>query len=206
MDSDIAADFKSALHRLAYHIDAGRRRQPRQMQTHTGCPGELKCRRNRHGFCAHRDAGQTKPRSDFAIMGDPVTSQIVILRLQTDCIIKGRRILHGAQQHLGLKNWLLGLRKGDTAGTRQTDHLRQLLARQLLRQRADRKNPRQSDRLAASNQTLNQTWLIQRRLGIRRARHGGYPAGNCGKKFGLNPGQTGRQIDQTWANHLATGL
>ena len=129
-----------------------------------------------------------------------------VLGLQTDRIVEGRRILHGAQQDLRVDDRLLGLREGNAAGKRQAGHLGQFFAGELLGQRANREHARQTERLAAPHQAFNQPWLIERRVGIGRTGDRGDTAGHGGEEFGLQIGQASGQIDQTRTNDQPSGV
>ena len=54
--------------------------------------------------------------------GDDALTQVAVLRSEPNTIAKGRGILHGTLQALGICNGELCLRKADTARLGQLDH------------------------------------------------------------------------------------
>ena len=139
-------------------------------------------------------------------MGDTVAGQVVILGLQMDSQIKGGGILHGAQQNLGIDDRFMRLRKGDATGFGQTVHFRKAFTGELLGQRADRVNMGQPDGFAAPHQSLDQTGLVERRPGVRRAGQRGYAASHGCREFRFDAAQPYREIDEARADDTATGI
>jgi hypothetical protein len=131
--------------------------------------GQLQCGGDGDRFGRDRDAGQPEPGGDFAIVGDALAGEKLVLRPQAYRVAESGGVLHGAQQQLRVDDRMLGLREGDTAGARQGVHFGQFLARQLLGQRADRIDPRQAKRFAAPDEALDEPRFIERRLGVGRA-------------------------------------
>ena len=137
-----------------------------------------------------------------------------VLRPQPHGVAKSLRILQRAQQHVGIENRCIGLRKADTAGLGQLRHFGQCFSFQANCQGAERIDMRLIQFLGAVFKHLDQTGLIQHRIGVRWADQTGNAALQCRLHFRLQRGhvfvagftQAHRQVDQARRDHQATGV
>ena len=136
-------------------------------------------------------------------MGNAVTRQIIILRLQVQRQTEAGGVLHGAQQHLGIDQRPLRLRKGNTAGLMQGGQFGQFFSGQRLGECAEREDMRQAGDLAAPDEAFDRPGFIQHRLCVRRAGEGGDAAGGSGGEFGFDIAQAGGKIDQSRCDDTA---
>ena len=108
------------------------------MHAHAGFPHQRKDRRKRDRFRGNGDRGQAEPRGNFAVVCDTATPEMRILRAQPHAMPERRRVLHRPEQHLRILERRVGVRERDTSGFGQLAHLRERLAFETERQRANR--------------------------------------------------------------------
>ncbi len=179
-----------------------------------GLAGQLQHGRQGDRLRRHRDAGQTEPGRHFAVVGDALAGEEGILRLQPDRKIEGRRVHHGAQQHLGIDDGVVGLAEGDAAGLVQLRHLGQCLALQLRGQGADGMDVGELGQAGAVGQHFDQAGLVKHRVGVRRAGQPRHAAGGGGGHFGFERGavfearlaQARGEVDQAGTDDAAGGI
>ncbi len=198
----------------AHHGDAFTRRQAGQVNAGAGFACQQQNRCQRHGFCQRRNACQAQTRGHGAVVRNAIACQRYILRAQPQAEIECGGVLHGAQQHLRVGQRCISLGKGAAPCFGQLGHLGQHFAFEFLRQRADRVDARARQVLGTEFQHFHQAGLVQRRVGVGRARQRRDPA--CGRRehFGFERGaifkagfaQPHRQIDQPGANNQPAGV
>ena len=153
----------------ADQFQAGGRRNAAQVHARAAGAHEFKNRVQRDGFGHHGHAGQAQARGQRAAVGDAATADVRVLRAQPDRVAEGVCVLHGAQQHGGIFDWLFRLREADASRFRQFRHFRQRLALQAHGQRAQRVHVGLVLRLGAVFQHFHQARLIKHGVGVGRA-------------------------------------
>ena len=137
-----------------------------------------------------------------------------VLRSQPDGEAETARVLHRTRHDLGIDQRLIGLRKPDAASLGQLGHLGQHFALQTHRERTQRIEMRLIEIARPMLEHLDQTRLIEHRIGIRRTDQTGDTTGERGLHLGFECGlvfearltQPRRQIDQPWADHQPAGI
>ena len=185
--------------------DAVGRRQAAQVDADAGVADEREDRHDRDRLRRRRDAGQAEPRRHFAIVRDAATAQVRIVGTQPDAIPERRRVLHRAQQHLGVDQRHVGMRERDAPRLGEFAHLGQRLALQLHGERTDWIDVRLVEQARAVLQHLDQAGFVERRIGIGRAREAGDTARDGGPHLGFECGpvlearlaQARRDVDES---------
>ena len=188
----------------AHQFEPGRRGQPAQVHAAAGVAHQVEDRVQRDGFGSDRDAGKPQSRRHRSAVRDAVARQVRILRAQPDREAVGVRIQHRAQQHLRVEDRRAGLREADATGLGQFGHLGDRLAVQSDGQRAERIQARLVEPARAVLEHLDQARLVERRVGVRRARQRGDAAGErrAASRIRASPGTRSRA--RASARHRST--
>ena len=168
VDGDIAGDGQARALGIAHAGDAFVRRQPGKMhgRARDACHGEDGSKRDCLG--TGRNRRQSQPHGDFAVVRDAASGKMGVLRPQPDAIAERRRVLHRAQQNLGVRQRSIGMRERNAAGVGELAHFGDRFTLEPGGQRAYRIHMRQIERASAVLQHLNQARLVQRRVGVGR--------------------------------------
>ena len=145
------------------------------------------------------------------VVRDAALRELRILRPEPDAMAESPRILHRAQQDAGIGQWCFRLRESDASGFGELAHFSNLEALQADRQRSDRIDVRLVERTGTVLQHLDQTGLVERRIGVRRAGEARDASGHRGRHLGFKRrlvlesrlAQPGRKIDESGADDEA---
>ncbi len=131
----------------------------------------------RDRFGGDRNRRQAEARRDLAVVRDAAEREMVILRAQPDAVAERSGVLQCAQQHQRIVQRHVRLRERDAAGFGELAHLGQRRAGETDGERADRIDVRLADLPRAVLQHLDEAGLVERRIGVGRARKAGDAAG-----------------------------
>jgi hypothetical protein len=126
-------------------------------------------------------------------------------------VTESRGVLHRAEQDSGIRHRPFRLRKGDASSLGELAHFSELEAGKTYRQGADRMDVRLMERASAVLQHLDQTRLVERRIGVRRTREARHPSSHGGVHLRFERGlvfearlaQARRKVDESRADDEA---
>ena len=208
VDRDVAAHRQAFLLGMPHHLHRAGRRQPAYMDPCPRGADQLQNGTEGDGLRERGDAGQPESRRDLAVVRHAVLRKPGIFRAQPYRVSKRGRILQRAPQQLRVAQRHVALRKRDTTGLAELGHLGERLAPQLYRQRSQRIDARAGKRLGAPTQHVDESRLVERRIGVRRAGKRGNAARHRCIHLGLQRGfvlvarlpQPRRKVDEAGRN------
>ena len=203
VDTHVAGQRQALGLGLADQLQTVSAAQPAQVYPRARRPDQFNDGVDGDGFGRHRDSGQAHARCERTA-GDHAGAEVAVLRAQPDGIAEGARVLHRAQQHLGVSQRLFSLPEADASGPGERHHFGQHLTGQSARQRAQRVDACLAQFLRAELQHLDQARFVEHRVGVGRAHQAGHATGNRCRHFGLQHArvlvagfaQPYRQVDQ----------
>ena len=184
VDADVGGDGQALGLGLAHQLNASGTGDAAKVHARTGHSRQLNDGVNGDGLGADRHAGQAQTGGDGAT-GRHALAQPRVERAQPHGVAKGGGVLHGTLQHLGVLDGRFGLRVAHAAGFLQLGHLGQVLALEATGQGAQREQAAAAELARTQLEHLDQTWLVQGRVGIGQADHAGHAPRSSGGQFGL---------------------
>ena len=209
MNRDVARDRQALALGGANQRHALRARQAAQVNPDAGLADERQDGRQRDRLGEARDAGEPQAGGDLAVMRDSGTADVRIVGTQPEPVAEGRRVLHRAPHEVGVDERDVGLRERDAARLAELAHLGERRARKPHGERADGIDVRLVERARAVLQHLDQSRLVERRIGIGRAREARHAARDGRRHFRLECrlvleprlAQAGGDVDEPGSDH-----
>ncbi len=204
MHGDVAGDGQSIALGRAHHVHGEGAGEPAHVHARTRFAHQLEDRRQRDRFRGRRNAGQPQTRGHLAVVRHAETCEVRILRPQPDAMAEGRGVLQRPLQDLRVDDGPLRVRERHASGFGELAHLRDGLARESDGQCTDGIDACLVERARTVLEHLDQSGLVERRIGVRRTREARHAPRHCGghlrfeRSLVLEPGlaQTHGEIDQ----------
>ena len=174
MNRHVAAHGQALAPGGAHQLYCARRGEPAKVHARTGGAHELEHCRERDGLGEGRDAGKAEPRGELALVRDAVLREPRVLRPQPHGEAESGGVLQRAPEDLRIGKRSVRLRERDAARLGELRHLGEPLAFELHGERAERVDTCAREGLGAPAQHVDESRLIERRVGVGRtgeARH-----------------------------------
>ena len=174
VDSHVARDGQAFPLGLAYAIDAlvCRKTGKVHLRPRRSRQGEYRIERNRLG--RRRYGRQAETHRHLPIVGNSAPREKRILRPEPHAVTECRGVLHGPPQNLVVGERRIGLRKSDASCIDELAHFGQRFTLKANGERSYRIDVGATERAGTMLEHFHQSRLIQRRIGVRRARQTGH--------------------------------